>query len=136
MVAIRPWSIYLVLAYTAGTDVSTVKASTNEKTGGTDASVYVTTALGGGALPMVVANSGSTVTSPGSRGIPTRGNAIYQLFWERLDYLLGINPEWTSCEDIDKEIANGKLWGDISPRCNGVNIKDRAPTLPASDSQS
>jgi len=129
LLAIRPWSIYLVLAYTAGTDVWTVKASRNEKTGGTDAAVYVTTAHGGSVLPVVVANSGSTATSPGSGGIPTRGNAIYQLFWERLDYLLGLNSKWMSCDDVDKEIANGKLWGDTSPLCNSLNIKDNSPVL-------
>lgn len=136
LIANRPWSIYMVLAATSGTDAWVVKATKNPDTGLTDASVFVTIYYGGGMSPMFMGNSASVVTSPAGGGTPPLGTATYKLFWDRLDYLLGKTPTWTTCEDIDNAVASGEVWGDAGPLCNVMNIKDQRPDVGSAETNS
>lgn len=129
LTAIRPWSIYLILAATNGTDVWTVQVNEQINTKKINVSVYGSTAIGGSIMPMVGAGGGGSVIGvPGAGGgIPMSGTAIYELFWSRLDYLLGKTQKWKTCDEIEEEIQAGKLWGNIESFCSSFNVKDNLP---------
>ena len=45
------------------------------------------------------------------------GTAVYQLFFNRLDNLLGLSNEWMTCEGMKKAIKQGEAAGDIRMLC-------------------
>lgn len=59
----------------------------------------------------------------GGLGNPTMSRfyntpATYDLFWRRLDYLLGKSDHWPTCSEASALYQNNEtLWGDISPWC-------------------
>lgn len=124
-VASRNWSVYLVLAASFGTDVWQLRAAEYGTTG-TKVSVSVSTQVGtvgavatgsGGAAPMTTPAAGGAVN----------GTAIYELFWARMDYLLGRSPVWMDCRAANHQVSTGVVWGDNSALCSSFNIKDDAP---------
>ncbi len=124
MIATRSWSIYLVLAATMGTDAWTIRAKDQE------GSVRVSAALNtssGSVLPMPTTGSDmSAGTTPGMGGnVP--GTAIYDVFWARMDYLLGLSDKWMTCEESNRRISVGAVWGSNEALCNGFNVKDDLP---------
>lgn len=119
----RNWLIYAVLAVAAGTDtwnvITEVLPSGETKVtamhSGQGASMFggpVATSGGG--------TSATGITTPGMQNMTTRP-AIYQLFFARLDYLLGKSNEWITCKDAGKLFKDGSL----DPFCTVAN--DRTP---------
>ena len=45
------------------------------------------------------------------------GTAVYNLFFSRLDNLLGKSNEWMTCEGMNKAIEQGEEFGDIRMLC-------------------
>lgn len=120
----RPWSVYIVLAYVEGTDTWVLQT----KQDGSDTRVSVhlsnsvasTTALptgGGGVAPYTGAATGSSV----------QGTAIYDVFWARMDYLLGYSTNWMDCELANARVKQGITWGDNFALCNIFNLEDNRP---------
>ncbi len=71
----------------------------------------------GGAVPVTIAGQGQ----------PIQGDALYRLFWARMDYLLGKSKdEWPTCAWMTQQIRDGHAWGDLSPLC-GQDVKDLSP---------
>jgi hypothetical protein len=125
MTAARRWMIYAVFALSTGTDIwqvrvdddGTARAFVTQNTGGMFGTVAPTTGgdfVGGGA-PLV-----------GSQGVSMQGDAIYDLFWARVEYILGLREEWRTCRAQDARIDAGEVWGSTEPLCS-VTTKDRSP---------
>lgn len=120
----RGWSIYFVIGFAVGADFWKVLAT--ELNGETKVSVQVNTsaqgvgptpttgsAVGVGAYPMV--------------GSPVMGTAIYDVFWARMDYLLGKRNTWMTCKESDERVEKKLVWGSNEALCNSFNMKDLAP---------
>ena len=52
-----------------------------------------------------------------------KGTAVYTLFWNRLDTLLGQSNEWTTCKEMKKLIEQGEASGDIRMLCARADDK-------------
>lgn len=63
-------------------------------------------------------------------GIPINSTAIYDLFWSRLDYLLGKRSSWMTCDTSNEEIKKKNVWGSNSALCNLPVTKDNSPVSP------
>ncbi|AEC22239.1 hypothetical protein PT7_P003 (plasmid) [Pusillimonas sp. T7-7] len=55
------------------------------------------------------------------------GTAIYDVFWARMDYLLGKNDKWMTCEEANSRVKAAITWGPNEALCNSFNMKDAAP---------
>ena len=53
------------------------------------------------------------------------GPAVYEQFWNRLDYLLGQSPTWMSCRDLNHAYLEDRTWGDVWWLCG--ELQDRIP---------
>lgn len=126
MTAVRPWSVYLVLAAAAGSDTWLLRATPSPD--GTKASIGVSTTTGGMMAPMATTNGGASVaTLPGYGGAAVQGTAIYDTFWARMDYLLGQTDHWMTCEESDGRVRTGQTWGLNEALCNSFNVEDEFP---------
>ncbi|MGY6273487.1 hypothetical protein ACXIUT_27785 [Achromobacter denitrificans] len=125
MGATRRWSVYLVLAATMGTDTWTVRVK--DLPGAIRVSAALNTSAGS-ILPMPTTGGDmSAGTTPGMGGnVP--GTAIYDVFWARMDYLLGKSDQWMTCEESNRRVSTGAVWGSNEALCNGFNVKDDLPS--------
>lgn len=125
LVATRPWGIYMVVAGARGVDYWRVRAAPVE--GGTRATVEISTESSTTtATPM--ATTGPSVwglTSSASPGQPVRGDAPYNLFWSRVEYMLGTVPIWFTC-DAFKSGRRAPQRVGLDTLCS-VTTDDRAP---------
>lgn len=125
MVASRRWTVYLVLSAAMGTDywrVDTVDAD-----GKMRASAFVSTDMGLIApMPTTQAGTYSAGSTP-MAGSPVQGTAIYDVFWSRMDWMLGKRKDWMSCKEADALVKQKVVWGVNEALCNSFNIKDQSP---------
>jgi hypothetical protein len=105
--ATRKWFVYAVLAAVAGESRWTVRALP-EGDGVVVTVDVVTTSTG--------ALFGPTQTHPPA------GPAVYELFWARLDYLLGRSTTWVTCAEQSARAASA----DLESLC--LFADDRVPT--------
>lgn len=123
-VATRNWVMYLVLTDVFGVD--TWVANTQPMGNGTKVNVQVGTQTS--ALMPLAASNGSVYEMNGPTiANPVQGTAIYDVFWARLDYLLGLRPDWMSCDEANNRVSNKITWGDNAALCNSFNVKDQTP---------
>lgn len=123
--ATRPWTVYLVLAAAMGTDYWTVRASQSGDVVKISAQVNTQAQA---VTPMPTTNSGTwTAGTMPMAGSPVVGTAIYDVFWARLDYLLGKTDEWMTCDKANKRVSDGITWGANECLCNSFNMKDELP---------
>ena len=123
--ATRAWSIYVIISATFGRDYWTVKAE--QKDGGVKLAVQANIEMQN-LTPMPTTSSGTwTAGTMPMAGRPINGTALYELFWARLDYLLGKSKEWMTCEVADKRRSEGITWGWNDPLCNSFNMTDSLP---------
>lgn len=125
MSATRSWSVYLILAATMGTDTWTVRAKEME------GSVRVSAALNtsaGSVLPMPTTGGDMSAGSTPGMGGNVPGTAIYDVFWARMDYLLGKSDKWMTCDESNHRVSMGAVWGPNEALCNGFNVKDDLPS--------
>lgn len=65
---------------------------------------------------------------------------LYRLFWKRVDYLLGLRPDWTTCDQESAALqaaninATTSLSGLCGPTSAGRNLPPPEPLAPASRS--
>lgn len=124
MVAQRDWLIYVVLAFAQGTHTWQIETEPTEN--GVNATAYVSlrsstvtgTPTGGGGA--------TTHTSPTMQNI-VNTPAVYELFWTRMDYLLGKSESWPTCSDWQSRIDSGDTYGLIEPLCLAANTDDLLP---------
>jgi hypothetical protein len=124
--ATRNWLLYLIIGATTGTDHWAVKAQP-----GPDGTTRATVQLGTVSqdiLPMAVSPA---LWIPGvmpASANPPLGRAVYDLFWDRVDYQLGLRETWVDCKQADARLAANRALGDNSSLCNSFNIADKPPT--------
>lgn len=120
LTATRRWREYVVISYEWGDDYWNVK--THSMNNSVTATVQISRKVGySGNLVYLSMNHPDYIIN---------GTAIYDLFWARMDYLLGKRPDWMTCEISDNRIKQKTVWGDNAPLCHMLNIKDNKPTSP------
>ena len=124
LVASRKWTVYLVLAASMGTDTWVI--NTDEQGGATKVSAMVST-QGGAVTPMPTTGGDWTAGSMPAGAYITQGTAIYDVFWARMDYLLGETDKWMTCKEADLRVKEGVVWGSNEALCNSFNLKDSLP---------
>ncbi len=122
-VASRQWLVYVVISASMGTDFWTFEVK--ETTDGLLATIQPSRIAGTTTAYAAPQGQASTITTP-SQGMPAQGDAIYDLFWSRLDFVLGLNKQWMSCDDADKKVSDKKVWGTTDHLCN-LTMKDEYP---------
>ncbi|MCB9965765.1 MAG: hypothetical protein H6855_06760 [Rhodospirillales bacterium] len=122
--ATRNWSVYVVLAAAMGTDFWQFQAVPQgdiikaEVIVSTSSSAISGAYMGNGiAAPMTIPAGSASVA----------GNALYDLFWSRLDYILGTSDKWRSCKEQAQLKKVGVIWGNDDGLCNSFNVKDMSP---------
>jgi len=125
--ATRNWGAYMVIAFVAGTDYWQVKVTPTNN--GIKAFVQVNT-QSQGAMPMTTTDGAMTATMMPMSGSPVEGTAIYDVFWSRMDYLLGKRPDWMNCHCANERVKQGIVWGTNEALCNSFNMKDETPSAP------
>jgi len=123
-VATRNWSVYLVLAASVGSDTWVVR--TSEISNGTRVSISVGTQMGSVTGVPTGGSTAAPFTTPTVAG-GVNGTALYDVFWARMDYLLGRREIWMTCAAANRRISDGVVWGDNSALCNGFNVNDDVP---------
>lgn len=131
-VATRNWLIYAVLTDIFGVDTWIV--NTEVIPNGARVSVQVGTQISI-LLPMI---SGQNTSATPSAAVanPVQGTAIYDVFWARMDYLLGLRPDWMTCQMADARVSAKIVWGINDALCNSSNMKDQLPKGPMSGNPS
>lgn len=119
----RRWLVYMVFAAGFGTDIWDVRTTPTEE--GTRLTVHLSVNRSS-VVPVPVA--GDTVASalPGGGGMPLNSTAIYDLFWGRMDYLLGRRDEWMTCDEAEARREAGITYGLLEALCS-VTTDDLPP---------
>lgn len=120
----RNWTIFLVISASTGIDTWIVEAYPAEvgtkviarHSGQASAVTAFASPVVGGGNGMAV----GAITSPALQNM-TIEPAIYELFFARLDYLLGKRADWLTCKEAKKLAVEGYL----DPFCTVAN--DRTP---------
>lgn len=121
------WTVYMVLAFAQGTHNWRITSEPTDN--GVKGSVYVsmnstgvygTPTGGGGASTTTLPQNSNIVDTP----------ALYQLFWARMDYLLGKSDKWPTCDDWSAREDQGKTYGILEPLCLFANMDDTDPSAP------
>jgi len=104
--ATRRWSTYLVLTFVEGHDSWRIQANGNKITATAWSSGQ------GAFVPMfgmspqtgqINTVTGNTTSGPGSDSAEYYlSPPLYDLFFERMDYILGLRSDWAPCAKIDK----------------------------------
>lgn len=123
--ASRQWTMYFVIGFAQGNDNWVVSAKETDK--GVKATVRAAIQSSSVAPMATTGGDFSAATIPLS-GTPVTGNSLYELFWARMDYLLGKRSDWMTCEEADARKKSGETWGWNDPLCNSINVKDQDPT--------
>lgn len=123
--ATRQWSMYMIIAAASGTDHWVLTAKETDK--GVKATVRAST-NSSSIIPMGTTGGDYSAATTPMAGTPITGNSLYELFWARMDYLLGLRTDWMTCEESDARKKSGETWGWNDPLCNSLNVKDDNPT--------
>lgn len=70
---------------------------------------------------------GSPIVNPSSGATPVVQKATYDLFFARVEYLLGLRSDWISCDEVREVFGVGEL--QVEALC--VGSPDRSPTRSA-----
>lgn len=126
LVAERDWVFHSQMVRIVGDDSWTLTVS--ETGGGVKARLSLltykrsTTVSSFGMTP-------TTQTTPRIGG-PVKGTALYDLFWARMDHLLGVRPDWMTCAEAEARVSSGATWGNKDALCAGYSFTDAAPGAP------
>lgn len=122
--ASRNWFVYMIISAVSGIDYWRIDAE--EVSEGVRVSVQVNTQMQA-LVPMATTSGDWTATSAPMAGSPVNGTAIYDVFWSRMDYLLGQSEEWMDCELANRRVSDGLAWGTNEALCNSFNVNDEKP---------
>ncbi len=124
----RRWGVYMVLAAARGTDIWDVRAVPTN--GGVRVTTHLTRTESAITAAPVGTSGGDTsvtaVTTPAAGGVPVNSTAIYDLFWGRMDYLLGRRAEWMTCQEANARMKEGFTYGPLDALCS-VTTDDLTP---------
>ena len=122
--AYRKWLLYAIITARWGTDTWDIKVKPAGD--GTKATVQIWTSLEGQALPMAIGAGWGAVPAPGTGSAPTQSPGLYDIFWARMDYLLGLREDWMTCSESDARIISGIVRGSNGQLCS-ITVEDRVP---------
>lgn len=125
--ATRGWAAFFIIGGANGTDYWTVRAAPGAK--GTVATVQAST-QSTTIAPMMIGGIGMIPAALPGQGAPIDGTALYDVFWARMDYLLGRRPAWMTCEEADERVRKSVTWGSNEALCNSFNLADETPKEP------
>jgi hypothetical protein len=126
MVASRKFMDYLLVADRDGVD--TWRLTTKDLGGGkVQVSVEVGTQKSNTFPAPTLKGDLSIYTTPALETPAIQGTALYDLFWKRMDYLMGKSKVWTTCKDADALLDDKTTWGTLAPLCDPFNTKDNSP---------
>lgn len=125
LVAQRNWSIFMLIGAAGGTDYWTIETAESES--GTKATVQITRNQSAMAVGAVAGGPGYVPVTSSTPGQPVVQPAPYELFWKRMDYLLGISQEWVTCKQFKPTIKGTKQAGAIEVLCQTFTSDDNAP---------
>jgi len=123
--ATRPWVVYLVLVASIGQDYWLIK--TSQTSDGVRVTVQVSESSQATTITTTTGGEFAGALTP-LAGAPVDGNALYVIFWARMDYLLGKSNDWPDCKEAKSLVAEAGAWGDIGELCNPFNVDDKMPT--------
>jgi hypothetical protein len=115
----RSWGYYAVIQSEKGIDSWIFKTEPTQ--GGIKATVRLTSSrqlYSYGILP-----------TP-EKEAPVDGSAIYDMFWRRMDYLLGKTDKWTTCEMSEEMVDQGLVWGETKALCSVLCMANQTPAGP------
>jgi len=130
VIADRKWSYYLVLSYVLGWDRWFVVAE--EKNNRTEVAIRIfrsVVVFPGVYTERPVLSSGELAI----KNLPGVENTLpvvplYNLFYKRLDYLLGKGGEWTDCEKAKNRLEEKKIsYEELDPLCDSMTVDDKKP---------
>ena len=58
---------------------------------------------------------------------PIETTALYDVFWARLDYLLGKRDEWMDCDEANARVDQGVTSGTNAALCSSQSLDDNRP---------
>ncbi|MDP3822873.1 MAG: hypothetical protein Q8R33_15485 [Burkholderiales bacterium] len=70
-----------------------------------------------------------SVASSTSPTTVVQGDALYSLFWSRVDYMLFKKDTWTSCAEANQSVGEGKISGPLDALC-AYALHDDVPGQP------
>lgn len=124
--ASRKWMAYFIIGAASGVDYWTVTVEPND--GKIKTTVLVTTKSETVAATGTTDGGYAATTLPSSGGQQFQGNAIYDVFWSRMDFLLGKTDTWMTCQASNQRVKQKIVWGSNEALCNSFNIsKDETP---------
>ena len=123
LTATRHWQNYEPMVLITGVDDWTLDVT--EAGGATHAKVSIRTSQRH-TTASLLGMTPATHTGPRVGG-EVQGTSIYDLFWARMDYLLGVRSDWMSCAASDGQVSTGATWGQNDALCNGLNLPDESP---------
>lgn len=118
----RPWMVYMIISAASGTDTWVVETAPDGE--GTRVMVrHAGQSSSMMASPVITSSGGAGFGAGTTMPIQnmTTKPAIYQLFFARLDFLMGKRADWITCREADKIFTDG----DLLPFCTVAN--DRTP---------
>lgn len=122
----RRWISYFVFGAAVGTDYWSVKAK-ERSPGMVIVSVSASTQQSAvGPMPTTAPGIYAAGTTPMAGSI-IKGTALYDVFWARVDWMLGARKDWMDCKTADKRVTDGITWGVNEALCNSFNVKDMPP---------
>ena len=86
---------------------------------GTDTWTLTAEKISEGTLATLDVKSQATWVSGKTESNEPAGPATYDLFWQRLNYLLKQSPQWMTCEDLNLAYLRKETWGDTLWLCDG-----------------
>lgn len=110
-VASRDWFMYRVVHASCGTDFW--KFEVKEENGKLVASIRPSVRYG--------------LVESEEKGALVQGSAIYDMFWSRLDYLVGQSNKWPTCEEALKKSQSNQTWGSLEQICDSITLSDELP---------
>jgi len=125
--ATRMWAEYYIIAFAMGTDVW--RFQVKEQPDGSMCAHIQVSISAGSVLPHPTTGGNVGLATTPTTGHSVQGTAIYNLFWHRLDNLLGLNNYWVCCKVASRLMDNDSVdwWGNISPLCNPLNTRNTRP---------
>lgn len=124
LIGTRPWMVYAVLAIASGVDYWKLDFQPHPD-GSTKATLQISRAAGV-IGPAPTAMGDVSVSSNSVPGQPIPYPAPYALFWQRVEYELGLRSGWPTCKAFLAGMDRGSKAG-ADALCS-VNTDDRAPT--------
>lgn len=128
--AVRDWTAFAVIVLVTGKDYWSIRVM--EQPGGVKMTVQSSvTADTTAPTPTTTKGTWVATSSPsGAGGRPVDGPALYELFFSRVDFLVGLSPRWVACDEANARVDNGATWGANRALCNSFNMTDDKPGGP------